>query len=147
MRLVRSAAVCMPAILALAVVTLTPPAQAITAILPKNTLIAEVGRPFTATFIPVNSHLPKYPVVWSLSPSNCLSASGISLDANTGTLSGTPTKAGTFNCTVVAIDTFPDPITTAQRAFTLVIEPDCDQPSIISGAPPAATAGSPYAFR
>jgi hypothetical protein len=137
----------MPAILALAVVTLTPPAQAITAILPKSTLIAEVGRPFTATFIPVNSHLPKYPVAWSLSPSNCLSESGISLDANSGTLSGTPVKTGTFNCIVVAIDTFPDPITTAQRAFTLVIESDCDEPSIISGAPPAATAGSSYAFQ
>jgi len=146
-RLARCAAACMPAILALAVVTLTPPAQAITAILPKSTLIAQVERPFTATFIPVGSHLPKYPVAWSLSPGNCLSGSGISLDPNTGMLSGTPAKAGTFNCTVVAIDTFPDPITTAQRAFTLVIEPDCDQPSIISGAPPAATAGSPYAFQ
>ena len=146
-RLARCAAACMPAILALAVVALAPPAQAITAILPKSTLIAEVGRPFTATLIPVGSHLPKYPVTWSLSPANCLSGSGISLDANTGTLSGTPAKAGTFNCTVVAIDTFPDPITTAQRAFTLVIEPDCDEPSITSGAPPAATAGSPYAFQ
>jgi hypothetical protein len=136
----------MPAILALAVVTLTPPAQAITAILPMSTLIAEVGRPFTATFIPVNSHLPKYALMWSLSPGNCLAASGINLDANTGMLSGTPVKEGTFDCIVVALDTFPDPITTAQRAFTLVIEPDCDEPSISSGAPPAATAGSSYAF-
>jgi hypothetical protein len=137
----------MPAMLAFAVVTTAPPAQAITAILPKNTLIAEVGRPFTATFIPVNSHLPTYQVLWSLSPGNCLSGSGISLDAKSGTLSGTPGKAGTFNCTVVAVDTFPDPITTAQRAFTLVIEPDCDEPSILSGAPPSATAGSSYAFQ
>jgi hypothetical protein len=136
----------MSAILTLAVVTLSPPAQAITAIVQKSTLIAEVGRPFTTTFIPVNSHLPDYPVMWSLSPGNCLSASGISLNAKTGTLSGTPVNAGTFDCIVVAIDTFPDPITTARRAFTLVIEPGCDEPSISSGAPPAGTAGASYAF-
>ena len=146
LRLTRCAAG-LPALMALMAILPTPPAHAITAILPKNTLIAEVGRPFTATFIPVNSHLPKFPVDWSLSPGNCLTPAGISLDANTGTLSGTPTKAGTFNCTVVAVDTFPDPITTAQQAFTLVIDPpSCVAPAITSGPLPPATFGVFYAF-
>ncbi len=146
-RLTRCAAAALPALLALATVLPTPPAHAITAVLPKNTLIAEVGRPFTVMFTPVNSHLPKYPVDWSLSPGNCLSPTGISLDAVAGTLSGTPSRAGTFNCTVVAVDTFPDPITTAQLAFTLVIEPPpCVAPAITSGPPPSATFGVFYAF-
>jgi hypothetical protein len=143
-RLARCAAGCIPALLA-GLLLVPTPAGAITAIR-LGPLIAQVGRPFVSSFIPINSHLPKYPVEWSLSPGNCLAGSGIALDASTGTLSGTPGKAGTFNCVVVAIDTFPDPITTAQRAFTLVIEPDCDAPSITRGAPPAGTAGAPYAF-
>src|SRR5690348_12523584 len=143
----RCAATGVPILLALAIIVPTFPAHAITAIFPKNTLIAEVGRPFTATFIPVNSHLPKYPVDWSLSPGGCLASTGISLDPLAGTLSGTPTQAGSFNCTVVAVDTFPDPVTTAQQAFTLVIEsPPCVAPAITSGPPPVATFGIFYAF-
>ena len=136
----------MPALLVLGVIALTPAAQAITSIVPKNALIAEVGRPFTATFIPVNSHLPDYPLMWSLKPGGCLSASGIRLDANTGTLSGTPGKTGTFNCTIVAVDTFPDPMTTAEQAFTFVVEPSCVAPAITSGPLPTATFGVFYAF-
>lgn len=146
-RLARCAGAYLPAALAVAVIMLSPRAQAITAVLPKNTLIAEVGRPFTTAFIPVNSHLPKYPVVWSLSPAKCLDGSGISLDANTGTLSGTPGEPGTFNCVIVAVDTFPDPLTTAQRAFTLIVDPGrvC-VPPIITSTPPAATVGVFYSF-
>jgi hypothetical protein len=94
-RLARCAAGCIPALLA--GLSLVPtPAGAITAIR-LGPLIAQVGRPFVSSFIPINSHLPKYPVDWSLSPGNCLAGSGIALDASAGTLSGTPGKAGTFN--------------------------------------------------
>ena len=85
-------------------------------------LIAEVGHPFASSFRPVNSHLPKYPVDWSLSPGNCLAGSGIGLDPSTGTLSGTPSAPGTFQCVIIAVDTYPTPVTTAQTAFTLVVE-------------------------
>jgi hypothetical protein len=142
----RSAAGCMPALLAALLLSVATPAGAITAIQVGGPLIAQVGRPFVSSFIPINSHLPKYPVDWSLSPGNCLARSGIALDPTTGTLSGTPTSPGTFSCVITAVDTYPTPLTTAQRAFTLVVEPACFDPSITSGAPPPATAGSPYAF-
>jgi hypothetical protein len=136
----------MPALLAALLLSVATPAGAITAIKVGGPLIAQVGRPFVSSFIPVNSHLPKYPVDWSLSPGNCLAGSGIALDASTGTLSGTPSAPGTFQCVIIAVDTYPTPLTTAQRAFTLVVEAECTEPSIISGAPPAATAGLSYAF-
>ena len=87
-RLARCAAGCIPALLA-GLLLVPTPAGAITAIR-LGPLIAQVGRPFVSSFIPINSHLPKYPVEWSLSPGNCLAGSGIALDASTGTLSGTP---------------------------------------------------------
>jgi hypothetical protein len=142
----RSAAGCMPALLAALLLSVATSAGAITAIQVGGPLIAQVGRPFVSSFIPVNSHLPKYPVDWSLSPGNCLAGSGIALDPRTGTLSGTPSSPGTFSCVIIAVDTYPTPLTTAQRAFTLVVEPACLEPSITSGAPSPATAGAPYAF-
>ena len=145
-RLARSAAGCTPALLATLLLLVATRAGAITAIQVGGPLIAQVGHPFVSSFIPVNSHLPKYAVDWSLSPANCLAGSGIALDPRTGTLSGTPTSPGTFPCVLTAVDTYPTPLTTAQRAFTLVIEPACFEPSITSGAPPSGTAGAPYAF-
>ncbi|MEO8565534.1 MAG: putative Ig domain-containing protein [Betaproteobacteria bacterium] len=146
LRLARSAAGCMPALLAALLLSVTTPVGAITAIQVGGPLIAQVGRPFVSSFIPVNSHLPKYAVDWSLSPANCLAGSGIGLDPRTGTLSGTPSAPGTFQCVVIAVDTYPTPLTTAQRAFTLLVEPACFEPAIASAAPPAGTAGAPYVF-
>jgi hypothetical protein len=142
----RRAAGCMPALLAALLLSWATSAGAITAIQVGGPLIAQVGRPFVSSFIPINSHLPKYAVDWTLSPGNCLAGSGIALDPGTGTLSGTPSSPRTFSCVITAVDTYPTPLTTAQRAFTLVVEPACFEPSITSGAPPAATAGAPYAF-
>ncbi|HEX4524351.1 MAG TPA: Ig domain-containing protein [Casimicrobiaceae bacterium] len=144
-RLARSAAGCMPAMLA-ALLLAPSPAGAITAIQVGGPLIAQVGRPFVSSFIPVNSHLPKYAVDWSLSPRDCLVGSGIRLDPTTGTLSGTPSTPGTFPCVITAVDTYPTPLTTAQRSFTLLVEPACFEPAITSAAPPHGTAGAPYAF-
>ena len=136
----------MPALLATLLLSLATPAGAITAIQIGGPLIAQVGHPFVSSFIPVNSHLPKYAVDWSLSPANCLAGSGIGLDPRTGTLSGTPSSPGTFPCVITAVDTYPTPLTTAQRAFTLVVEAACFEPAITSPAPPPGTAGAPYAF-
>lgn len=146
LRLVRSAASCLPALLAALLLSVATPAGAITAIQVGGPLIAQVGRPFVSSFIPINSHLPKYPVDWSLSPANCLAGSGVGLDPTTGTLSGTPSEPGTFPCVVIAVDTYPTPLTTAQRAFTLLVEPACFDPAITSAAPPPGTAGAPYTF-
>jgi hypothetical protein len=138
----------MPALMAVLLLTSANPAGAITAIQTGGPLIVQVGRLFVSSFVPVNSHFPKYPIDWSLSPGNCLARSGIVLDGGTGTLSGTPTAPGTFQCVVVAVDTFPDPVTIAQRSFTLVVEaaPQCVEPFFNSGPPPPATAGLPYSF-
>ncbi len=144
-RLARNAVGCVPALVAAALLIATQPAGAITGIT-TGPLTAEVGIPFASSFRPVNSHLPKYPVDWSLSPGNCLAGSGIGLDPRTGTLSGTPSAPGTFQCVIIALDTYPTPVTTAQTAFTLVVESRCVEPSISSGAPSPGTAGSPYAF-
>jgi len=135
-----------PALLAALLLGVATSAGAITAIQVGGPLIAQVGHPFISTFVPVNSHLPKYPVDWSLSPANCLAGSGIGLDPATGTLSGTPSSPGTFPCVISAVDTYPTPLTTAQRSFTLVVEPACFEPAITSAAPPPGTAGAPYAF-
>ncbi|HEY2863067.1 MAG TPA: Ig domain-containing protein [Casimicrobiaceae bacterium] len=145
LRLARSVNGCLPALVAALLLATTLPANAITGIR-TGPLSAEVGRMFVSTFIPVNSHLPKYPVDWSLSPPNCLTGSGISLDGTNGTLAGTPSEPGSFSCIILAVDTFPDPVTTAQTPFTLVVEPNCVAPSIGSGTPPAATTGVPYEF-
>lgn len=146
-RLVRSA-VGMPALASVLLLATATPVGAITGIQIGGPLIAQVDRAFVSSFIPINSHLPKYPVDWSLSPGNCLAGSGIGLDSSTGTLSGTPGAPGSFQCVIVAVDTFPSPLTTAQRAFTLVVEPapQCVEPSIATSALPPATAGAPYAF-
>ena len=146
-RLARNVAGCVSALVAAALLITAEPARAITGITP-GPLTAEVGIPFASSFRPVDSHLPRYPVDWSLSPGNCLAGSGIGLDTSTGTLFGTPIAPGTFQCVIVAVDTYPSPLTTAQRAFTLVVEtaPQCVQPSIGNVALPAATAGAPYAF-
>ena len=146
LRLARSAASSLPALLAALLLSVAAPAGAITAIQVGGPLIAQVGRPFVFSFVAINSHLPKYPVDWSLSPGNCLAGSGVALDPTTGTLSGTPNSPGTFPCVITAVDTYPTPLTSAQRAFTLTVEPSCFDPSIISAAPPPGSAGAPYAF-
>jgi hypothetical protein len=146
LRVVRSAIGCIAALLAALLLSVATPAGAITAIQVGGPLIAQVGHPFVSGFVPVNSHLPKYPVDWGLSPANCLAGSGIGLDPATGTLSGTPSAPGTFPCVITAVDTYPTPLTTAQRSFTLVVEPACFEPAITSAAPPPGTAGAPYAF-
>ena len=145
-RLARSAAGCTPALLAALLALAPSSAGAITAIQVGGPLIAQVGHPFVSSFIPVNSHLPKYPVDWSLTPRDCLAGSGIALDPTTGTLSGTPSAPGTFPCVITAVDTYPTPLTTAQRSFTLLVEPACFEPAITSAAPPPGIAGVPYAF-
>ena len=81
------------------------------------------------------------------SPGNCLVGIRDQPDANTrARCPARRVKPGRSTALIVAIDTFPIRSTTAQRAFTLVIEPECAEPSITSGAPPPATAGSSYAF-
>jgi hypothetical protein len=65
---------------------------------------------------------------------------GLTLDASTGTLSGTPTEVGSFPITVRATDANG---CTGSRAYTLVVA--CQTITIAPPAIPAAVAGAPYA--
>jgi hypothetical protein len=115
--------------------------------------LAQVGQPYGFTFIPVNVGGV---LTWSIGPlgTDCLPASsGLHLDTDTGVLSGTPTVAAIYNCTITARDQlFVAPVfTTVTKDFTLIVEngspsPGCVPPAITSGALPPATVGVPYAF-
>ena len=149
LRLARRASACLPALLAVVIVSLAPQAHAIRGIFSEGTLVAEIGEPFAARFIPVRSHLPKFPVQWSLSPPGCMAASGIVLDPDTGRLSGTPlAPPAAYDCEVVAVDTFSDPVTTARKAFILVVDrrQQCSAPVIVDAMLPPAIFGVPYSF-
>ncbi|MGH8798752.1 MAG: Ig-like domain repeat protein, partial [Casimicrobiaceae bacterium] len=64
-------------------------------------------------------------------------------------LSGTAlAPPATYDCEIVAVDTFPRSVTTARRAFTLIVDRGqrCSAASIVDGALPPATSGIPYAF-
>ncbi len=64
---------------------------------------------------------------------------GITLDASTGVLSGTPTAGGTTNFTITFTETATS--LTASKAFTLVITPP---PTITTTSLPDATRGASY---
>jgi hypothetical protein len=116
---------------------------------------AQVDHPYSFTFIPVNVGGV---LIWSIGPlgANCLPAtSGLQLDAKTGVLSGAPTVAAIYNCTITAKDHVigAPGFTTVTKNFTLVVDqgsppppPGCVPPTITSGAFPRATVGVPYAF-
>ena len=64
---------------------------------------------------------------------------GLTLNATTGVISGTPTTDGAFSFTVQAANASG----TDTAAYTIVIG---DEPAIISGSPPAGVGGEPYSF-
>jgi Bacterial Ig-like domain (group 3)/Putative Ig domain len=116
---------------------------------------AQIGQPYSFTFVPVNV---QGFLIWSIGPlgTSCLPASsGLRLDSKSGVLSGTPTAATVYQCTIVATDTtgaFPS-FTMVTKDFTLVVgngspptPPACVAPTITSGAFPSGIVGVPYAF-
>jgi hypothetical protein len=114
---------------------------------------AQVGQPYSFTFVPVNV---AGALTWSIGPlgANCLPASsGLQLDAKSGVLSGTPTAAAIYDCTITVRDQlFIAPgFTTVTKDFALVVDsgspsPGCVPPAITSGTLPLATVGVPYTF-
>ena len=80
------------------------------------------------------------PYRWSLS-SGALPA-GLSLDSTTGTISGTPSAAGTYNFTVRVTDSAQG---TATKAFVLTVAQVVQNPTIQTASPlPAAMVGVSY---
>jgi hypothetical protein len=80
------------------------------------------------------------PYRWSLS-SGALPA-GLSLDSTAGTISGTPSAAGTYNFAVRVTDSAQG---TATKAFVLTVAPVVQNPTIQTSSPlPAAMVGVSY---
>ncbi|MDY2626537.1 MAG: putative Ig domain-containing protein [Coriobacteriales bacterium] len=93
---------------------------------------ALAGREYAATL-----EATGFPAVtWSLAEGTTLPA-GLSLDAHTGALTGTPTQAGTYNFGVVALNG----VGQAQRELSLTVN---QAPSITTGSLATATKGEPY---
>ncbi len=95
-----------------------------------------VGSPYSATFAGAGGLPPYY---WSISGGT--PPGGLTLSSS-GTLSGTPSAAGTFSFSVKVADTSSHALTTSTN-FTLVIAPT---PVVVATtALPAIAVGSPYA--
>jgi hypothetical protein len=67
---------------------------------------------------------------------------GLTFDSGSGTLSGTPSVAGTFALTLQALT----PVGTYDDPVSLVITPPAQTAPTISGDPPGGTIGTAYAF-
>jgi hypothetical protein len=81
------------------------------------------------------------PFTWSITAGSL--PTGLSLNATTGAISGTPTAGGTFNATATVTDSGA-PAKAANAALTFVVTPSVAPLSITTTSLTAATQGAPY---
>ncbi len=79
------------------------------------------------------------PFTWSVSAGTL--PPGLTLAASNGAITGTPTKAGTFDFTVKVVDST-DPPLTATQAQTITIAADCATPAPSTPAPAPSTSSA-----
>jgi WD40 repeat protein len=82
------------------------------------------------------------PLIWKLT-SGAL-PDGLTLGTD-GSLTGTPTLAGTFNFTVTVTDSAATPVPVSLQFSVVITNPP--PPTINTTAPPTATVGAPYSFQ
>jgi len=82
------------------------------------------------------------PLTWTASQTAL--PNGLTLGSD-GSLSGTPTLAGTFNFTVTVTDSAPAPIPVSLQFSVVITNPP--PPTINATPPPTATVGAPYSFQ
>ena len=94
------------------------------------------GGPYTATLAAAGGTAP---YLWSIAAGGL--PAGVSLNASTGVLAGTPTSAGTYNFTAAVTDAVK---LTVQKAFTLTVAAGLTFTT--PAGLPDALAGTPYSF-
>ena len=107
---------------------------------------AFVGKFYSVTFTPVHP-FGGLPVSWSITP-GCLDGSGLtfgplSASAASARLQGIPTRQGSFDCIVTALDAGDNSF---QKSYRLDVVQGCTRPRITSEPPPPAEPGVPYSY-
>jgi hypothetical protein len=99
---------------------------------------AAAGSPYSATLLSLGGTAP---VMWSIVPPSALPA-GLTLNAASGSISGTPQTAGPFNFSVKATDAS-TPQQTATQVLSLIVSAPTPL-SITTAGLPAGIAGTSY---
>ena len=113
-------------------------ASPVLAATPATLAAAAAGTPYQQVFSATGGIAPYRVLLSGTLPA------GLSFDAGTGTLSGTPTQSGTFALAATVTDSTGGTPASLVQAYTLTVAAPALSLSPVAGALPASTAGSSY---